>query len=422
VCRISSDRPLTAARIIASNPILSLLLDQDVFVYARRIELSLTEQNDCTRALAWCGENRSRLNKIGSTFEFDLRLQEFLTLVKQGSPIKAIEYARKFLAPAAITTVPTPTKPTNAATEDGSGSQRNNSQGDESVEPTAAGGTSESVTMVADPARVRVLQEAMNLLVFFGFENDSNNKQEEEKMEKKDNSISSSTSQSKFPPSSPHPWHKYRVYWSTHRFNELLSEFRRTHLSIYGLPSKSTLEYVLNIGLGSIKTSSCTCNHTEKPLHGHMAEEEEKKLKKQMENASTQKQNEDDMDTDGNTSAVTPAVGAASSSSSSSSSSVDLDGIGSSVSVPSSACPACTYPLSCLARSLPIAARTHSRLICRLTGALMDDKNPPMALPNGFVYSRSALQNMAQNNQGKIICPRTKQTFALQQARIAYVL
>lgn len=50
-------------------------------------------------------------------------------------------------------------------------------------------------------------------------------------------------------------------------------------------------------------------------------------------------------------------------------------------------CPVCQPPFSNLAKELPFSRRNNSTLICRITGKPMDDNNPPMALPNGYVYS-----------------------------------
>ena len=59
--------------------------------------------------------------------------------------------------------------------------------------------------------------------------------------------------------------------------------------------------------------------------------------------------------------------------------------------------------------ALPFAKHTHSKLICHISHAIMDEDNPPMVLPNGFVYGRDAMETMAANNRGKVTCPRTGQ-------------
>ena len=63
--------------------------------------------------------------------------------------------------------------------------------------------------------------------------------------------------------------------------------------------------------------------------------------------------------------------------------------------------------LARLAAQLPHSKHVHSRVVCQLTGAVMDERNPPAALPNGQVYSRAALEHLAMQNGGEIRCPRT---------------
>lgn len=49
-------------------------------------------------------------------------------------------------------------------------------------------------------------------------------------------------------------------------------------------------------------------------------------------------------------------------------------------------CPVCTKPFNTLAKPLPFAHCSQSYLICSLSGNPMNEHNPPMALPNGYVY------------------------------------
>jgi macrophage erythroblast attacher len=60
-----------------------------------------------------------------------------------------------------------------------------------------------------------------------------------------------------------------------------------------------------------------------------------------------------------------------------------------------------------LARPLPRARRATTRLVCRVTGEAMDEDNPPMALPNGQVYSANAIARMERG--GRVYCPRTRE-------------
>ena len=52
-------------------------------------------------------------------------------------------------------------------------------------------------------------------------------------------------------------------------------------------------------------------------------------------------------------------------------------------------CPVCSRLFNDLAKHLPFAHCAQSRLICNLTGESINENNPPMMLPNGFVYSEN---------------------------------
>ncbi|CAI9759858.1 unnamed protein product [Fraxinus pennsylvanica] len=60
-----------------------------------------------------------------------------------------------------------------------------------------------------------------------------------------------------------------------------------------------------------------------------------------------------------------------------------------------------------LAQPLPYSKQHHSKLVCYISKELMDTENPPLVLPNGYVYSTKALEDMSRKNNGKITCPRT---------------
>eukprot|EP00906_Rhabdomonas_costata_P003444 RCo005258 len=74
-----------------------------------------------------------------------------------------------------------------------------------------------------------------------------------------------------------------------------------------------------------------------------------------------------------------------------------------------------------LARRLPQTYRMNSCLVCRLSGAVMDSNNPPLVLPNGYVYSYQALSEMF-HAIGGIECPVTHQRYSWDELRKAFVL
>lgn len=75
-----------------------------------------------------------------------------------------------------------------------------------------------------------------------------------------------------------------------------------------------------------------------------------------------------------------------------------------------------------LAVQLPWAKHVKSKLVCSISKQAIDDMNPPLVMPNGFVYAGSALKSMAARAQGQVTCPQTKQTFDLQECVRAYIM
>ncbi|RXH94351.1 hypothetical protein DVH24_024035 [Malus domestica] len=210
----------TAVKLAESRNIQDLV-DIDVFQEAKKV-IEALQNKDVGPALAWCAENKSRLKKSKSKFEFQLRLQEFIELVRAENNFIAITYARKYLAP-----------------------------------------------------------------------------------------------------------------WGTTHMKELQRVFVTEFCKLYGMTLEPLLNIYLQAGLSALKTPYCYDDDCTK---------------------------EDPLSQEG---------------------------------------------FRKLALPLPYSKQHHSKLVCYITKELMDTENPPQVLPNGYVYSSKALEEMARKNDGKITCPRT---------------
>lgn len=73
------------------------LTNIELFIASREIEKSL-EIRDTSKCLIWCHENRSKLRKQKSTMEFNLRVQDFIELVRSDKRLDAVKYARKYFS------------------------------------------------------------------------------------------------------------------------------------------------------------------------------------------------------------------------------------------------------------------------------------------------------------------------------------
>ncbi|KAG1045497.1 hypothetical protein G6F25_000753 [Rhizopus arrhizus] len=66
-------------------------------------------------------------------------------------------------------------------------------------------------------------------------------------------------------------------------------------------------------------------------------------------------------------------------------------------------CPVCdSDTLGKLAEKLPLSHHVNSTLVCRISGKIMNEDNPPMLLPNRRVYSQNALNELAAKNDGYV--------------------
>ena len=73
----------------------SHLVDIDLFSETREVERELRNHNP-DPCLAWCQSNRSKLRKLNSNLEYNLRLQQFVEFVRVGQHCEAIQHARRF--------------------------------------------------------------------------------------------------------------------------------------------------------------------------------------------------------------------------------------------------------------------------------------------------------------------------------------
>ncbi|GJD10379.1 Macrophage erythroblast attacher [Galdieria sulphuraria] len=245
----------TAEKLVESTNI-GELVDLEVFKTTKSVVDALS-RGDCSEALKWCAENRKKLQKMKSSLEFDLHVQVFVELRRQGKVFEAISYARKNLS-------------------------------------------------TCPREQLKQVQRVLTLLAF-----------------------PESTS-----------CEPYRQLYSRDRWKELIQAFRTEYYILNGLTKDSLLEIVMKAGLSALKTSCCF-------------DEDQRNVN----------------------------------------------------------CPVCHEPYRSLSTELPFSHHVHSVLVCRMSGEIMDEHNPPMILPNGNAYSEKALKEMAERNGGKIYDPQSGEVF-----------
>ncbi|XP_009767482.1 protein MAEA homolog [Nicotiana sylvestris] len=254
----------TAMKLAESSNIQDLV-DVDVFHEAKKV-IDALQNKEVTPALAWCADNKSRLKKSKSKFEFQLRLQEFIELVRAENMMRAITYARKYLAPWGST-------------------------------------------------HMKELQRVLATLAF------------------KSNTECAT----------------YKALFEPKQWDYLIDQFKQEFCKLYGMTLEPLLNIYLQAGLSALKTPFCYEDDCTK--EDPLSQESFRKL-------------------------ATP---------------------------------------------LPYSKQHHSKLVCYITKELMDTENPPLVLPNGYVYSTKALEEMAKRNDGRITCPRTGFTCNYTQLVKAYI-
>ncbi|KAL2003888.1 hypothetical protein VTN02DRAFT_1737 [Thermoascus thermophilus] len=94
-----------SAKELARDKGIEDLVDLNVFVQCQRIAESL-RRGETKEALQWCGENKVALKKSQYNLEFELRLQQYIEMVRTGQRSKfleAMQHAKKHLSPHAET-------------------------------------------------------------------------------------------------------------------------------------------------------------------------------------------------------------------------------------------------------------------------------------------------------------------------------
>ncbi|PGG98070.1 protein fyv10 [Polytolypa hystricis UAMH7299] len=86
-----------SAKQLAEDKGITDLVDVNVFVQCQRIADSLL-RGETKEALQWCGENKAALKKLQNNLEFELRLQQYIEMVRAGEKAEARQHAKKYLA------------------------------------------------------------------------------------------------------------------------------------------------------------------------------------------------------------------------------------------------------------------------------------------------------------------------------------
>ncbi|KAJ0405390.1 hypothetical protein P43SY_000269 [Pythium insidiosum] len=361
-----------SSRLVQEKKGVGFLVDHEMHVEHQSILTDLHAHNLCT-AIAWCAENGSRLRRMQSRLEFQLRLQEFIELVRSDKKLEAIQYAQAHLTPLTM--------------------QHEDEETRKSMMDS--------------------IQEAMATLAF----------------------------------KSPDQCgvESYSRLFSGERWLMLKDLFRTTFFEVYGIHNPPSLCVALYAGLSTLNTRTCRRTREaraaalKRPAQSGATEGNEevevrdKKDAKQFDDGTAPRRGkkirlvpdndkDEEDDGEGRDRRRTKRKHSKKRSKLDSSDST-VDAFDDSTMVP--LCPTCSEVGGRLCEALPFAHHPHSRLVCRVTQAVMNEHNRPLVLPNGFVYSQQAVDQLtteAPGSQGSIHCPETRDVFAVSDLKPVYIL
>lgn len=79
------------------------------------------------------------------------------------------------------------------------------------------------------------------------------------------------------------------------------------------------------------------------------------------------------------------------------------------------------------AQQLPESKRSISKLVCPVSGTIMEGSNPPVALPNGYVYGEATIPELTKSiptgkEPATVICPHTQERFSADDTKRIYIV
>ncbi|TIC21888.1 hypothetical protein E3Q12_03096 [Wallemia mellicola] len=171
----------------------------------------------------------------------------------------------------------------------------------------------------------------------------------------------------------------YRNLYNQSRWIDLSNMFRDVAFQLYGLSSYPMLHLALSVGLPSLKLPNCTQSQSKQVVKNEFED---------LYNGTTFKSTNDENLLDNH----------------------------------SVNCPTCnTDLLGALAKQVPHSHHTNSSIVCKILGKVVKD-GELLAFPNGRVYSKAALHDLAEKDPHSLVkCPRDGTTIHYSKLRKVFV-
>jgi hypothetical protein len=338
------------------------LLDWGAFEHAPAI-LAALRARDPAPALAWAAEHRARLRRLKSPLEFRLRLAEFLELVRLGQRAHAVAHARATLAPLLLSGA------AGAATGAAAGGA-----------PAVSGASAPAVAAAANGAGGGAGGAAANGSAAAAAANPSGQRRDDDDHTRHPDDdeplerdplrlLQRAAATLALGPATRVP--RYARLFSAAAWDDLSRLFLEELFRLHGLPAQAPLAAHLQAGLTALKHPASTGASGTGGGAGTAGAA-----------GAAAGAGGAPVDADGDV-----AMGGATDNTNAAAAAAAAAASALLPPPPSRDDPMSVPELRALAEALPASKRSRSRLVCRVTRQAMDDHNPPLVLPNGYVYS-----------------------------------
>ncbi|CAH7686482.1 CTLH/CRA C-terminal to lish motif domain-containing protein [Phakopsora pachyrhizi] len=230
----------------------------------------------------------------------------------------------------------------------------------------------------------------------------------------------------------------YAKLYDESRWTDLLNSFRTTLFALHAIPEQSLLHLSLSVGLAALKLPACYA----KPIETTVTAGADEVEMSTPFTRSTRSSNFLRSASSSSSPSSSMAVSNSNNQSLNPPSNYDPNLVRTNMSTTNPAqavfedhqpqslrqsqrnqdCPVCDENgLGELARECPWSHHLNSIIVCGLTGKVINDGDGLAVLPNGRVYSRDGLEQMAYRDEGRIRCPRTGQIFGMNEILRVYI-
>lgn len=330
--------------------------------------VALGARKDLGPATEWARLHASRLRRLDSSLEFDLARMRFIELLREGRRDEARAHAEAVLRPAA-------TAATAGSGEGGAAAAVSSTDAAATVVVPAGGGGSGAGT-----TGERCMKQLGQCLILATYrEPQACGVRELEEL------------------------------FADKCWDDLLASFKRDALAAAGYRPHSLLQMAVAMGITALKTPSCV------PDAGMTADGE--RLGGAEPAAPSRAATTSRASAGRTASASAHEAGAPPARDSERTVLLPVPP------APGANCPCChPHYLTAVVPLAPHLRRSVTRLIDPVTREEIDERNPPLVLPNGRVYATKTVELLTSADGSAVLCPRSGDVFARSEVRKAYFM